>query len=610
MVQLVRFRERLLRRLLLLLVSEQAKPIPSSGGSGNGAAVLVCPQKYLCPQAGPALQACAVSPRYSILLALLAAYAAGPSHLSAQQPNEKAARVLEPLLKRPGSRPLFERFISVWLDTGTLDDLGKFLTQRVQAEPSTPNRLLLALFLSRQGEPVKALEQFRMALTSDPGSADIWYQKALLETRTLDFETAITSLGNCLAAKPSGELPLQASQLLGRLQARAGRTEEALRTWRALIESRPADEELREDILELQIAESLWPAAQETAATLVEKTADPYRRVLRRLRLGDVLDRAGQRDKALDTFAACLADTGAGTWLEKEILSQIEKLFRREDDLSGLRANFSKLLTQHAHRAGLQRAQARLLMEAGETEAAIACGRALMALSPGDRAVIEEFIALLTGAGRAADAIPQVEQLLAQAPDDLELRLTLADLKHTAKDTAGALAALRDYAQRAGEKEGAALRLASLMDRYGATGEAVKTLRSTLEHSEQPEARQMLASLLHKSGRKAEALQEWQGLAASGTLLVIQQTARAMQAHGETEATWELLRAAAPKAESDPAYLTQLLLAGRLTGTSPRGPAFRPQASGTGPLCAGLEQRSRCRSARGAFVRQSGRFHR
>ena len=52
------------------------------------------------------------------------------------------------------------------------------------------------------------------------------------------------------------------------------------------------------------------------------------------------------------------------------------------------------------------------------------------------------------------------------------------------------------------------------------------------------------------------------------------------------------------------------LLAGRLTGARPRGPAFCAPAGGTGAFCAGLEQRPRRRAARGAFVRQGRRLHR
>ncbi|HWB03902.1 MAG TPA: hypothetical protein VG796_12820 [Verrucomicrobiales bacterium] len=481
------------------------------------------------------------------------------NRLWAQDPNERAARLLGPLAKRPSSGLLFERFVNAWLETDTLDGLEKYLAGRVASEPSAANRLLLALFYARQSAPVKALQEFRAALTLDPGSADIWYQKARLESRILDFDAAIASLGNCLAAKPPAPLSVQAAQLLGRLQARAGKPEEALQTWRTLMEAQPENEELREDVLELQIAESLWPAAQETAAALVEKTSDPYRRVLRRMRLGDVFDRSGQREKALDTFSSCLAETGEGSWLEKEILSQMERLFRREDDVAGLKAWFGRLLMAHGRRPGLQRAQARLLMETGETDAAIACGRALLALSPGDRTVREEFIALLSNAGRAADAIPQVEELLRQTPNDFELHLTLADLKHAVKDTAGALAELRLYGQKTAAQEDSTLRVAGLMDRYGATGEAIETLRTALSRNQdQPDVRLMMASLLHHSGKRDEALAEWRRLAQGDSLPAVQQTARAMHAHGEAAEAWQVMQTAAPKAASDPVFLTQL----------------------------------------------------
>ena len=76
------------------------------------------------------------------MFVVLAVYSTSPEPLSAQSLNDKAARVLEPLLKRPGSGPLFERFLNAWLDTGTLEDLGVYLTQRSAADPTTPNRLM------------------------------------------------------------------------------------------------------------------------------------------------------------------------------------------------------------------------------------------------------------------------------------------------------------------------------------------------------------------------------------------------------------------------------------------------------------------------------------
>jgi len=486
-------------------------------------------------------------------LALFAAPAA------AQQLNEKAARYLEPLLKRPGSGPLFERFVDAWLDADTLENLQKYLAAKVQAEDTTAHRLLLAVFLSRQGETVKALEQFRAALAKDPGSADIWYQKAVVEARTLDFDSAVVSLRRAREAKPAAALELQAGQLLGRLLARSGKSDEALKVWQELMAARPDDEELREDVLELQITEGLHAAAQATAEALVAGAKDPYKKILHRLRLGDVHDRAGARDKALDTYAGCLGDAGADSWLEKEITAQIEKLYRREDDLTGLKAFHAKLLAREPQRLGLRRAQAKLLVETGEVDAAVAAGRELLKLAPGDRAVREEFIALLAGAQKLPEAIAQLEELRKQAPNDAELLLRLASLQNDAGKKQEAAALVREFVKLSGD-EASRLRASGLLERCGMTDEAAAVLRE----GDLPALRQSLASVLHKNGKKDEALAEWRKLAAAGTAATLE-AARAMSAHSEIEAAWLLLKDHEPRAERDAAFLTALCQAAERT---------------------------------------------
>lgn len=485
-------------------------------------------------------------PHCFLILALLAVSA------GAQQPNEKAGRYLEPLLKRPGSGPLFERFVDAWLDSDTLDNLQKYLAAKVQEEDTTANRLLFAVFLSRQGETVKALEQFRAALAKDPGSADIWYQKAVVEARTLDFDSAIASLRKAQAAKPAAAQALQTGQLLGRLLARSGRTDEALKVWQDLMTTRPDDEELREDVLELQIAEGLHAAAQATAEALVTGAKDPYKKILHRLRLGDVHDRAGARDKALETYAACLSDAGADSWLEKEISAQLEKLFRREDDLGGLKAFYAKLLEKEPQRLGLRRAQAKLLVEMGETDAAVAAGRELLKLAPGDRAVREEFIALLAGAQKLPEAIAQLEELRKQAPKDAELLLRLATLQNEAGKKKEAADLVREFVKLSGD-EASRLRASGLLERCGMPDEAAAVLRE----SDAPALRQSLASVLHKSGKKDEALTEWKRLAGTSPAAALE-AARAMSAHNEIEEAWLLLKENAPRAENDNAFLTAL----------------------------------------------------
>ena len=114
------------------------------------------------------------------------------------------------------------------------------------------------------------------------------------------------------------------------MHVRNGDTEKARTTWNALLEKNPDDEQLQEDLIELQISAGMFEIALATAEGLQKKTKDQYMKVLRRLRIGDIHQRAGERKKALEAYSSTIESVGNSTWIEKEILSQIERVFRRE----------------------------------------------------------------------------------------------------------------------------------------------------------------------------------------------------------------------------------------------------------------------------------------
>ncbi|MEM7385410.1 MAG: tetratricopeptide repeat protein, partial [Verrucomicrobiota bacterium] len=210
------------------------------------------------------------------LFAILALLALTLSGVNAQEGNEKARKYHGVLKKRPSPSYLFDHFYNTWLDTDTLAGLETFLAGEIEADATTGNRLLLAFFHTKQGDNVKALEQFRKALEADPGNAETYFQKAVVEARTLDFQTALTDLEKAKGAKPKEELERKILQLEGKLQVRSGQTEKAMAAWKKLLEANPDDEELQEDLIELQIAEGLYDEALKTADTLIGKTKDAY----------------------------------------------------------------------------------------------------------------------------------------------------------------------------------------------------------------------------------------------------------------------------------------------------------------------------------------------
>ena len=179
--------------------------------------------------------------------------------------SPKAVKYYDVLRKRPEPGYLFDRFYNTWLDDSTAAELQTFLVAKAAESKATPDQLLLAFFFAKQGDDARALEEFRAALAANPGSAEAWYQKAVIESRTLDFEAAISDLRKARDLKPEAKLQVQIDKLLGRLLVRNRQVDEALKVWNELLAANPSDEELAEDLIELHIDEGLFDQAAKLA---------------------------------------------------------------------------------------------------------------------------------------------------------------------------------------------------------------------------------------------------------------------------------------------------------------------------------------------------------
>ena len=492
----------------------------------------------------------------AIHVMLLLALARGLS--SGQEVNEKAGRYYDSLLKRPAPGAVFDRFYSAWLDTKTVDELEGFLKSRAESGPPAA-RLLLAFFYARQNDNVKAIAQFRLAVGKDGANADAWYQKALAEARTLDFDSALASLNKAAEARPPAAMLNQIRQMQGRWLARNGKTEDAVKVWQALIAANPEDEELREDLIELQITEGLNDQALATAQELLEKTKDPYRKVQRRMRLGDIHQRAGRRDKAIETYLQCLDETGSDSWLEKEILSQVEQTFRKDDALEGLKQEFQKLTAKYPQRVSLRRQYAKLLAETRETDAAVKEFTKILELTPGNRELREAFVDLLVQAKMPREAATQMQELVRLNPADIELLVKLADLYFEMQQPDDCRRTVDTFLAKSDQSEASWLRAAGMLDRYKLTDDALALFRKTAEKFAGSEtAQDALAVALHKSGKKDEAVAVWKKLAEGGNRTRLMNVARSASTREEHKLAYELLTARLAEFGKDALYLTQL----------------------------------------------------
>jgi len=477
-----------------------------------------------------------------------------------QDPPAKALKYHGVLQKRPSPGYLFDRFFNAWLDDASVESLEAFLKDQAAEQGGSSDGLLLAFFFAKQGEDVLAIEQFRKTLASDPGNAAAWYEKGVLEARTLDFETALTDLDQAAKAKPKEELAVRIAKLRGQLLIRNRQKDEALKVFQTLIDKRPDDEELAEDVIELQLSEGLYDEAAAAAQQLIDRTKDPYRKVLRRLRLGDIRQQGGKRDAAIKIYRDTLSEVGDGSWLEREILAQIERAYRREDDVAALKKQYESLLEDFPRRVGVRRGFARVLADSGESAEAIEQFKAILKITPGDRDNQEAFVQLYLRAGDNAGAKKQLEALIKQNPDDGELYVQLAEVAKQTKEDDVVRRAIDEFLARSDKGEYAYLRAARLLERLEfpqAAKEKYAALTEAFPNS--PAAKEAFAAFLYKSGEQQQAIALWKKVASGDDPQQAVRVARALSARQENQAAYDLLVERQADFSRDSLFLAQLI---------------------------------------------------
>lgn len=457
------------------------------------------------------------------------------------------------LQRRPQAGLVYDRFYSAWLETGTPEELGAFLAKQ---NGSAADALILALFHEQQGQEAEALKAYQTALGKDSANAAAWLARARLEARMLDFTAALNSLGEASKAKPSGQTAREIGQLRGRWLLRTGKPEEALTSWRQLLTENADDEELAEEVIDLQMDEGLYAEAEAQMSALVGRTKDAYTKALRQLRLAEIQGRAGKKEEVLKTMAGTLAGTGQGSWIESEVLTQIETAFRKDENLTGLSEHLAKLAAEHPQRVALQKNQARVLAELGEKDKALALYAALLAKTPGERELRESYLEMLEKFERFKEGIEQTNVLLTQAPEDRELLIRLASLQQRAKEVPAAKATLEKFLALKGTTEFDHLRVARWYEAFERNEDATAAYAAMVKSfPDSNAAREAQAHYLHRIGQKEAALAIWRELGKTGDVHQVLAVGQALMTRNESAVAMEMLQARMAEFEGNERFL-------------------------------------------------------
>lgn len=520
----------------------------------------------------------------------------------APEAPEKALKYHEALLKRPHNPALFDRFFGAWVDEQPVEALGAFLQARAEANGGQ-EWTVLASYELRRGSEEAALAALGRAIEAVPGDPALLMERGRLRLRRLEFQEARQDLSR-VAAGQDEVLSLEASKLTGKSWLREGRTDEAIKAWDAVLAAHPGDEDLLEDLVETAAAESETAQALVYAGKLIEASRDPYQKTLRMLRRGDLLVQSGKSDEAVETYAATLALVGEGSWLEREVLAQIEKLYRKQDRLDDLSTQLKKLAEANPRRLLIHRQLAKLEAAQGDTDAAIGRFREVLKRSPGERELREEFVRLLSDGERFDDAAAELDKLIELAPAEPDLLLQLAALRFRQGKPDGVLAALEKARGLMATDESGGIRIASLMLQYNLAGPGEALLKDlAARQGAGPTALETLAGHYGRTNRKPEAVELLKKAGAGDDVDILLRTTGSISALGETVVAYETLLGRQEKHSSDPRFLAALaqsaLAAGKAADAVPQALRLVRLAKQTGELTEGISLASRVIAAAG-----------
>ena len=481
--------------------------------------------------------------------------------LDAEEANltEKTARYHQLLLERPQSNTLFERFLNAWLDTHSKEELETFLLTEAQTNNDSPKHaLLLTTFYQYLGQETKALAALNKAVLQHPQAKPLQLARAKLKAQLLDFDGALADLTKAEPLTNPEDLLLRGTWL-----ARSGQPEQAVAVWKELLAADLEDENLAEDLIELEVSEGLYQEALATLGQLINRTRDPYQKALRTLRLASIQELAGQSQEALTTYQKLLPESGQDSWLEKEILAQVEASFRRQDNLTGLRDFYQTLRQDLPQRISLKKGLASQMANNGEEKEAIALFREILKITPGDRANRLQFISLLEDLEEFDLALSEVAFLLREQPEDQTLLEHQARLYDHLGNREGLKATLAALARLRGKDANTLLATASLYQRYKFPIEAEELLRATtLQFPDQIEPREALATFLanplNEKSKQAEATQIWLGIAKDADAEGLLRVARSLQSNNRPQECFQLLQERLPEFPDNALLLTQL----------------------------------------------------
>ena len=429
--------------------------------------------------------------------------------------GDVVARYEQILSNDPETGPPFDKLLALYEDADGLQALDDRWAP-LAAEPGAKGAaftLLRGLLADRRGKVTDARALLQKAAAAQPNDFHGWLALGDFEERQGKLADAVVALQKGLATPAAGNDRLTLYRKLGNAQQRNLDMAGALATWQKMVDEFPKDRYALEEAGGAQLDAEQFDAARKTFQRLVDSTdANSMARVQALIRLAEVDDRQGKTEEAVHGYEAILPQTAEDSWLNHEIRSQIEQVYRREDDLAGLAAYYKKWIAANPSDVEALLRLSGTLNELGKNTEAVDALRKAATLDPDRHEVRETLAQRLVDAKQYDEAIAVETALTADDPTEPRYWETLGEAlwfktqPATPASTKAVLDAWHKIAPDGSKDVAAILEVGDLCREHGLNDEALAQYQRALAVS--PDAvdiRERTVALLVQLKRQPEA---------------------------------------------------------------------------------------------------------
>ena len=419
--------------------------------------------------------------------------------------NEKALKYLKLCLKKSSSKYLFDHLYDSWNDDS--QSLEEKLKEDLKKDKSSGYQRLLVRLYEREGRDNEALSACEKLLKETPGESTLLFIKARLEFNEHNYEQCVKDLDSALKDKElSAKNAVEIKKLLGSAYLRLDKEKQALAVWKKLYADNH-DLDFGEDVLQLMLTEGLFEKAKFFCEQLIKECKDKFRKIELSIKLAEIYNLKGSSKEALATYRKILADTGTGSWLEKEIFSRIAQIYLAEDDNAGLLKFTAEFLKEFKARSAIRLRYIDMLFASGEENKALEAYRELIKKAPLNKDYRIAYAKMLISAKKYELAVKVYEGLSKRFPKNSELLFSKALVESKADMKQEALNDLKAYIALNSNSEYAYIRVAKFMENAQMNKEAGEFYKKFMEKfSGSVDAQETYAVWLLRSGRTKEAV--------------------------------------------------------------------------------------------------------